>query len=92
MKDDDGRISIVDDNGGDDKTNPGIGTGEAYIAVTASTDRVMAAIRALAEACPAIGKTGRQRHLECLAHAHGEAGMLHHDTRRLILQLIREEF
>jgi hypothetical protein len=39
-----------------------------------------------------MGEAGRERHLEVLAHAHGELGMLHHDTRRLILQIKREEF
>src|SRR5689334_7157399 len=77
---------------GEDTTSPGVGTGEAYFAVIVNADRAMAALKVLAGACPRMVEAGRERHLEVLAHAHGELGMLHHGTRRLILQLIREEF
>lgn len=76
---------------GDDETNPGVGTGEAFIAITAGADRAVAAIKALVDSCPPLGAGSRRRHLEVLAHNWGELGMLAHDTRRVILQLIREE-
>lgn len=84
------RTSVVDDSG-DERTNPGVGTGEAYIATTANRDRALAAIRELERTCPAIGAANRRRHIEVLAHACGEAGMLLHDERRLLLRLNREE-
>jgi hypothetical protein len=79
------------DLGAEDGTNPGIGSGEAYIAITASAYRTLAAIEAMANACPRVGETGRQRHLEVIAMKWGELGMLAHDTRRVTLELIREE-
>jgi hypothetical protein len=75
----------------EEPTNPGVGTGEAFIAVSSRAGRAMAAIQSLAESCPPLGDARRRRHLEVLAHAFGEAGDLCHDNRRVTLALIREE-
>lgn len=75
----------------EEPTNPGVGTGEAFLAVQASADRALGALRAMADACPPVGAVSRRRHLEVYAHLWGELGMLAHDTRRVTLQLIREE-
>lgn len=72
-------------------TDPGVGAGEAYIACTASAYRALAALEALAAACPKRGEPGRERHLDVIAMQWGELGMLAHDTRRVTLQLNREE-
>ena len=69
----------------------GVGSGEAFIAITASADRIVAALRTLADSCPRTGSTGRRRHLEVLALNFGELGELAHDARRVTLQLVREE-
>lgn len=75
----------------DETTKPGVGTGEAFLAITSSADRAIAAIKTLVAECPQFGASGRLRHLEVLAHAWGELGMLCHDTRRVIIQLKHEE-
>jgi hypothetical protein len=77
---------------GDEPTNPGKGTGEAVIAVSGLAHRAVATLRTLEDTCPKAGEPGREYHLRLLALAHGELGDLHHDTRRVILQRIREEF
>ena len=72
-------------------TSPGVGVGEAYIAIAASRNRALAALRTLEETCPPVGAASRLRHLEVLANAQGDAGMLCFDGRRVTLALKREE-
>jgi hypothetical protein len=76
----------------EEPTDPGVGTGAAYIATTASRDRALAALAKLERTCPAVGAPGRRRHLELIAIAQGDAGMLFFDGRRVTNQLIHEEF
>lgn len=80
------------DLGAEETTNPGVGTSEAFLAIQSSADRVLGALRTMADACPARGEVGRERHLEVYAHLWGELGDLAHDTRRVTLRLKREEF
>lgn len=79
------------DLGRDEHTKPGVGTGDAFIAITSSADRIVASLRTLADSCPPLGAAGRRRHLEVLSLHWGELGMMAHDARRITLQLIREE-
>lgn len=79
------------DLGAEEHTNPGVGTSEAFLAIQASAERALGALRTMADACPRVGEVGRLRHLEVYAHMWGELGMLAHDTRRVTLQLRREE-
>lgn len=76
----------------EEHTVPGVGTGDAFISITSSADRIVAALRALVDSCPPSGAAGRRRHLEVLALNFGELGELAHDARRVTLQLIREEY
>ena len=79
------------DLGADEHTDPGIGPGEAYIPCAGLARRALASVEELERACPPTGAAGRLRHLEVLANAWGELGMLAHDTRRVTLALKREE-
>jgi hypothetical protein len=63
----------------------------AIIGIITGLHRATAALERLAIACPTAGSPGRERGLEILALAFGEGGDLHHETRRGILALIREE-
>jgi hypothetical protein len=75
----------------DEPTNPGVGTGEAFIATTAGAYRTVATLQALAESCPPFGSAGRRRHIEVFALTAGELGMLCFDIQRIALALNREE-
>ncbi len=74
-----------------DDVTPGAGPEAAFAAIVASARRSLGAIEGLAGVCPPGGDPGRRRFLEVFAHLWGEHGVLAHDTRRLILQLMREE-
>jgi len=87
---DDDRTS-PDLGAGDDPTQPGIGVDEAFIAITASAHRFVAALEALSSGCPPRGDPRRERHLEVYAHQWGELGMMCFDARRITLSLQREE-
>lgn len=76
---------------GEDLTNPGSGPNDVFLSIAASLNRAVGAVRSLAEACAGLRSEGRRRALWHLALALGELGDLAHDTRRAILQLIREE-
>lgn len=78
------------DLGESEHTNPGVGTGEAYIAGSGLADRALDALRTLEGATPTPESPGFRRHVECVAHAWGELGDLCHDERRLALQFLRE--
>lgn len=80
------------DLGADEHTSPGVGTREAYASIERSLERAVGAIRTLVASCPEPEEEGRERHLEVLSHAFGELGDLSHDSRRVTLQLKREEF
>ncbi len=77
--------------GVEETTNPGVGTGDAFIAITSSAYRGVATLQALADSCPAMGDASRRRHLEVFALTAGEVGMLCFDIQRITLALNREE-
>lgn len=89
--------SVNDD---DDVTSPDLGElGEeptvagasAFGSVAASLRRVVSSVATLAEAGEGLRGDERRRVLWALALKLGELGDLAHDTRRVLLQLIREE-
>lgn len=88
----DGDRTNPDLGAGDDETSPGSGPVDAFVAVAAGLHRVVAALRTLAEACARSRGPDRRRLLWAIALKLGELGDLAHDTRRVILQLIREEY
>ena len=77
--------------GAEETTDPGVGTGDAFIAITSSAYRGVATLQALADSCPPMGDPSRRRHLEVFAMTAGEVGMLCFDIQRITLALNREE-
>lgn len=87
----DGDSTSPDLGDGDDHTAPGGGHDDVHVVIVASLDRVVAALRTLAEAGKGLRGDERRRNRWALALKLGEMGDLAHDTRRVTLQLIREE-
>jgi hypothetical protein len=77
--------------GTEEPTKPGIGgSGEGYISFSRQARRALDAIEKLENSCPYPGEPGFDRHVEVLAHAWGDVGMLCFDTRRITLEWQRE--
>ena len=77
--------------GAEEPTKPGVGTGEAYIAVAGRAYRVVASLETLGLACPPAGAQLRGRGLDLIANGWDELAMLAFDVARITRRLKREE-